>query len=50
MTNTLHRFGNAESFRDDYIVFAIAQQGQERPGFAAEAAPISRDRDRISSP
>lgn len=23
MTNTLHRFGDAESFRDDYIVFAI---------------------------
>ncbi len=23
MTNTLHRFGDAESFYDDYIVFAI---------------------------
>jgi hypothetical protein len=24
MTNTLHRLGDSESFRDDYIVFAIA--------------------------
>lgn len=24
MTNTLHRYGNAESLRDDYVVFAIA--------------------------
>ena len=23
MTNTLHRYGDAESFRDDYVVFAI---------------------------
>jgi hypothetical protein len=28
MTNTLHRYGNAESFRDDYIVFAIACRGK----------------------
>jgi len=28
MTNTLHRFGTAESFRDDYIVFAIASKGR----------------------
>ena len=27
MTNTLHRFGSAESFNDDYIVFAIASKG-----------------------
>jgi hypothetical protein len=27
MTNTLHRFGEAESFRDDYVVFAIASRG-----------------------
>lgn len=27
MTNTLHRFGNAASFRDDYIVFAIPSRG-----------------------
>jgi hypothetical protein len=27
MTNTLHRFGDAESFRDDFIVFAIASKG-----------------------
>ena len=26
MTNTLHRFGDAESFRDDYVVFAIASK------------------------
>lgn len=28
MTNTLHRFGSAESFRDDYVVFAIASKGK----------------------
>lgn len=27
MTNTLHRYGTAESFFDDYIVFAIASKG-----------------------
>jgi len=27
MTNTLHRFGPAESFRDDFIIFAIASKG-----------------------
>jgi hypothetical protein len=38
MTNTLHRYGNAESFRDDFIVFAMCCKGkndQERcPSFA----------------
>ena len=28
MTNTLHRFGDADSFRDDYVVFAIASKGK----------------------
>ncbi len=32
MTNTLHRFGDAESFRDDYIVFAIASRGKNDEG------------------
>ncbi|MBI2871931.1 MAG: hypothetical protein HYY00_01930 [Chloroflexi bacterium] len=27
MTNTLHRYGNPESLRDDYIVFAIPARG-----------------------
>jgi hypothetical protein len=27
VTNTLHRFGDAESFKDDYIVFAICSRG-----------------------
>jgi hypothetical protein len=27
VTNTLHRFGDAESFHDDYIVFAMACKG-----------------------
>jgi hypothetical protein len=27
MTNTLHRFGDAESFRDDYVIFAIPTKG-----------------------
>jgi hypothetical protein len=28
MTNTLHRFGDANSFRDDFIVFAIPSRGR----------------------
>ncbi len=27
MTNTLHRYGSAESFRDDYVIFAIPCRG-----------------------
>jgi hypothetical protein len=27
MTNTLHRYGSADSFKDDYIVFAIPARG-----------------------
>ena len=38
MTNTLHRFGDAESFHDDFIVFAIPSPRQERRGRGAEAA------------
>jgi len=32
MTNTLHRFGDAESFRDDYVVFAIPSRGRNDHG------------------
>jgi hypothetical protein len=32
MTNTLHRFGSAESFRDDFVVFAIASKGKNDEG------------------
>ena len=28
MTNTLHRYGNAASFEDDYIIFAIPSRGK----------------------
>src|SRR5450631_3418912 len=28
MTNTLHRYGSAESFNDDYIVFATPSNGK----------------------
>jgi hypothetical protein len=31
MTNTLHRFGNAESFSDDFIVFAIPSKSNKDP-------------------
>jgi len=27
MTNTLHRYGDAESFRDDFVIFAMACKG-----------------------
>jgi hypothetical protein len=32
MTNTLHRFGTSESFRDDYVVFAIPSRGKNDEG------------------
>lgn len=32
MTNTLHRYGNAESFQDDYIIFAISCKGKNDEG------------------
>jgi len=32
MTNTLHRYGNAESFYDDYVVFAIPSMGKNDKG------------------
>ena len=28
MTNTLHRYGDRNSFRDDYIVFAMCSRGK----------------------
>jgi hypothetical protein len=32
MTNTLHRYGNAESFLDDYVVFASPSRGKNDAG------------------
>ena len=32
MTNTLHRYGNAESFQDDSVIFAIPCKGQNDDG------------------
>jgi hypothetical protein len=32
MTNTLHRFGPAESFSDDYVVFAMCSKGRNDKG------------------
>jgi hypothetical protein len=32
MTNTLHRYGDSESFHDDYIVFAIPARGRNDQG------------------
>jgi hypothetical protein len=32
MTNTLHRYGNAESFLDDYVVFASPSRGKNDVG------------------
>lgn len=32
MTNTLHRYGTAQSFYDDYVVFAIASKGRNDQG------------------
>jgi hypothetical protein len=36
MTNTLHRFGTADSFQDDYVVFAIASKGKNDEGALAK--------------
>jgi hypothetical protein len=32
VTNTLHRYGNADSFRDDYIIFAMPSVGKNDEG------------------
>lgn len=32
MTNTLHRYGDAQSFRDDFVVFAIPSMGKTDAG------------------
>lgn len=32
MTNTLHRFGDAESFHDDFVIFAIPSRGKNDKG------------------
>ncbi|MBI4903187.1 MAG: hypothetical protein HY820_06095 [Acidobacteria bacterium] len=32
MTNTLHRFGDAASFYDDYVIFAIPSRGKNDKG------------------
>lgn len=32
MTNTLHRYGSADSFRDDYIIFAMPSKGKNDEG------------------
>jgi hypothetical protein len=32
MTNTLHRYGKAEAFRDDYIIFAMPCKGMNDDG------------------
>ncbi|MBL8177313.1 MAG: hypothetical protein JNK48_21740, partial [Bryobacterales bacterium] len=32
MTNTLHRFGDAATFYDDYVVFAIPSRGKNDKG------------------
>lgn len=32
MTNTLHRYGNAESFADDYVIIAIPAKGAQNGG------------------
>ena len=32
MTNTLHRYGNAQSFYDDFVVFASPSMGNNDEG------------------
>ena len=42
MTNTLHRYGEAETFRDDYIVFAIPSRGRNDQGCAEKLQAFLR--------
>jgi hypothetical protein len=42
MTNTLHRFGDAASFRDDYVVFAICSRGKNDEGAVAKLQSFLR--------
>lgn len=44
MTNTLHRFGPAQSFQDDYIVFAMCARGKNdgARGQSSDAVPKLR--------
>ena len=43
MTNTLHRFGSAESFHDDYVVFAMASKGKNDEGALPKLRKVSGD-------
>ncbi len=42
MTNTLHRYGEAETFRDDYIVFAVPSRGRNDQGCAEKLRTFLR--------
>ena len=42
MTNTLHRFGDAESFRDDFIVFCVPSRGQNDENASRSCGGSSR--------
>lgn len=42
MTNTLHRFGEAETQRDDYIVFAMSSKGINDEGAAEKLQAFLR--------
>ncbi len=42
MTNTLHRFGAAETLQDDYIVFAMAARGINEDGAPARLQEFLR--------
>lgn len=42
MTNTLHRFGNPESLKDDFIVFILASAGVNQKGAAEKVHAFCR--------
>jgi len=42
MTNTLHRFGSADTFRDDYLVFAMPARGINDAGSPAKLQAFLR--------
>lgn len=42
MTNTLHRYGDAESFHDDFILFCIASTGNNDEGAAEKQRQFLR--------
>ncbi len=49
MTNTLHRQGNREDLKHDYVIFVHTAKGKNREGAAPEDPGIHADLPEIPS-